>query len=200
MNAQAQTVAQYIEALNNAFDARVAFEASKSKDASSNIAHTLHMLRKEVTQEKTASVLQASYIDADFINRSIRADARLNVYAAQKYSNVARTIAKVETLNHYTRAILKTAQAFAQAELQMTSDDAKSACTLDMKVKDAKREKLISKYAKHIAVSTANTQSSSSLDALVAFDVLKRSKNDANETIYIVNNDSANTQALLAAL
>jgi hypothetical protein len=193
-------VANYIVALNAALDARVAFEAAKAKDASSNIAKTLADIRKSVTHERVASVLLASKIDAAFINRAQRADARMNVYAAEKVVNVALALASAATLNHYSRAILKTAQAFAAASLAMNNDDAKSACTLDVKVKEPKREKLIVKYQKHIAISTATTQSSSSLDALCMFGVLTRGKDDANVTIYTLNAEHANTQALLARI
>lgn len=190
----------YIKALNDAIDARAQFEAGKNKDASSNIAKTLADIRKSVSHERIASIMLASNIDANFINRAQRADSRMNVYAVEKVVNVARAIAKVETLNHYSRFILQTAKVFAENKLQMNNDDAKSACSLEVKVKETKREKLIVKYQKHVSFSTANAQSSSSLDALCMFNVLTKSKDEANKDVYIFNADNENAKTLLAQL
>ncbi len=193
-------IAAYIDALNAAFDARVAFEASKAKDETSNIAKTLAALRKSATHAKIAGILASADIDAAFINRAIRADVRMNVYAAEKVINVALAIAAADKLNHYTRAILASAASLARHEQALTHDDAKSACTLAIKVKDAKREKMLVKYQKHVAVSTAATQSSSSLDALVMFGILLRSSDEANNTVYKINAENDNAKKLVAQL
>lgn len=191
-------IAEYVVALNNAFDARASFEASKMSD-NSNIQKTLSNLRKSVTRESVARVFVAHNIDAALINRALRVDSRINVYAYQKIENIACALNKAESLNHYSKAILATAKRFADNSMSITQDDAKSACTLDMKVKDAKREKLIVKYQKHVAVSTANTQASSSLEALCTFDVLKRAKNNENETVFVLQ-DNETTKALLTLI
>lgn len=191
-------LANYVVALNAAFDSRAAFELSKN-EANDNIQKTLRDMRKSMTRESVASVLLASNVSADFVNDSIRVDSKYNVYAAQKVDNIACYLLKAEALNHYTLAILRSLLSLEKAELQLTHEDAKSACTLEMKLKDAKREKLLVKYQKHVAISTANTQSSSSLEALVTFNVLKRARNAENETVFtLCDNDT--TREILARL
>lgn len=192
------SVANYIDSVRVAFNARREFEIAKNKDANSNIHKTLSALEKSVTRESIAQVFMSHNIDSNLINRAIRADSRINVYAFEKIENVASALLKACALNHYSRAILATAKNLQEQNLQLTNQDAQSACTLDFKLKDTKREKLIIKYQKHIAYSTATTQSSSSLEALCAFNVLKRAKNESNETIYILQDDNDSAKALLA--
>lgn len=191
-------VASYIVALNVAFDSRALFEAQKN-EANENIQKTIKDIRKSMTRESVASVLLASNVSADFVNESIRVDSKYNVYAAQKVDNLACFILKAESLNHYTLAILRSLLSLEKNEMQLTHEDAKSACTLEMKLKDAKREKLLIKYQKHVAISTANTQSSSSLEALCTFNVLKRSRNAENETVFTLCDNDA-TREILARI
>lgn len=191
-------ITNYVVALNAAFDSRAAFEQNKN-EANDNIQKTLKDLRKSMTRESVASVLLASNISAEFINDANRVDSKFNVYAAQKVDNIACYLLKAESLNHYTLAILRSLLSLEKHELQLTQDDAKSACTLEMKLKDAKREKLLIKYQKHVAISTANTQSSSSLEALVTFNVLKRARNAENETVFTLCDNDA-TREIIARL
>ena len=186
-----QNVTEYKSALIAAFDSRASFEASKNA-SNENIQKTLRDLLKSISRDSVCTVLQASNVNAAFINESIRVDSKFNVYAAQKVDNIACYMNKAEALNHYTLAILKTLLSLEKNEMKLTQEDAKSACTLEMKLKDAKREKHIVKYAKHVAISTANTQSSSSLEALVTFNVLQRSKDSENNTVFVLaDNDTA---------
>lgn len=188
----------YVAALNNAFDSRVAFEATKN-EANENIQKTLKDLRKSMTRESVAKTLLASSVSADFINEALRVDSKYNVYAAQKVDNIACYINKAESLNHYTLAILRSLLSLEKNEMKLTQEDAKSACTLEMKLKDAKREKLLVKYQKHVAISTANTQSSSSLEALCTFKILKRERNAENETVFSLQDNEA-TKALITRI
>jgi hypothetical protein len=194
-----KNTASYIADLKIAFDARRAFENAKAKDSSSNIHKTLAALEKSVTRDAIAKVFVAHNIDANLINRAVRADSRINVYAFEKIENVASALLKAQALNHYSRAILATAKALTENDMQLTNQDAQSACTLDFKLKDAKREKLVHKYQKHVAYSTATTQSSSSLEALCTFNILKRGKNESGETVYILQ-DNESAKALCANL
>jgi hypothetical protein len=192
-------VMNYIASLNAAFEARKEYEIAHGKDASANIHKTLSKVRKSMTRDVVATCLLASNVDADFINASVRASNRFNVYAIEKVDNIACALLKAESVNHYTRAILATALAFEKNDLVMTRDEARSACSLALKVKDAKREKLVSKYKKHIDASTASTQSSSSLEALVTFNILARSKDDqGNDTFKTIDNEA--TRALIERL
>ena len=194
---QAHTIASYIVSLNEAFDARADFERSKAKDDSSNIHKTLAKLRKNVTRESVASFFMSHNIDAALINRAIRADSRINVYAYEKIENVASAALKSEALNHYSVAILKSALSLEGVDSALTFEDAKAACSADSKLKDNKRDKLIKRYSRIVASGTASTQSSSSLEALCAFDVLKRSRNSEGDTVFIVNHENDVAKALI---
>lgn len=196
-------VSDYSVAILAAFDSRKSYEIAKAESTESDCSSmlkTLADMRKTVSHSVISEIMFASAIDAEFINKSERSNARFNVYSAEKVINVARSLAKVSALNHYTRAILATMQKLALTEQLLTHDDAQSACSLDCKSKDAKREKLIVKYQKHVAKSTAATQSSSSINALQVFGVITETRDAANVTSYRLNVESENCKTLLAAL
>lgn len=184
----------YRDALINAIEQRKSFEASHDA-TNDNIQDTLTKLIKEC-HDKTCETLASLNVDVAFINRHERANKRFNVYAAQKVTNIARYLNASASLNHYTRAIVETMLALEAAKLTLTQADAQAACSLDVKVKDNKKTKLIKRYQKHVAASTAATQSSSSLNALQVCNVIRESRNDANETIYMLN-DNTSAKALL---
>lgn len=188
---------EFKTALVAAIDARKAFEADKSAE-NANIQKTLDDIKKSVDHIKICETMFANNVDANLIMRKERVSDCFNVYAYQKVVNIARAANAAQALNHYTRAILLTAKAFANADMLLSHDDAKSACTLSHKVKDSKREKLINKYQKHVALSTANTQSSSSVNALQAYNVLIEKRDNANNVVYSLNTENELTHKLLA--
>lgn len=191
----AKKITDFRSKLVKAFDARAAYESSKNADNDS-IQKTLRDMRASVDNDMIAEVFAIANVDANFINRSERKTARFNVYSAQKVINIARAAKSAETLNHYTRAILASAIALSEHDMLINHRDAASACTLSVKT-DAKREKLLRKYQKHVAANTAATQSSSSINALQMFDVLRETRDDANNVCYSVNADSEITKALI---
>jgi hypothetical protein len=189
----------YAQQIALAFDARKSYEVSKNSECDSMLA-TLKTLRETATNDVIANILAASNVDANFINKSERSNARFNVYAAEKVLNVALNVAQVKALNHYTRAILHAAIALEANETLLTYADAQSACSLKVKVKDAKREKIISKakYQKNVELNTVTTQSSSSIAALKMFNVLIESRDAANVTCYKINRECDTFKALTA--
>jgi hypothetical protein len=193
-NAQ-NTIENYVTSLRNAFASRVEFE--KTKNVKENIFVTLTKLEKALTRASIAQVFMSHNVDANFINRHIRADSRMNVYAIDKADNVASALAKSETLNHFTRAILLTAKRFSENELLATREDFCAACNTSAKLKDAKRDKLLVRTSRHVSASTASSQYSSSLDALVLFNVLVKTQDKENNEAYKLNADSDATKALL---
>lgn len=195
-----KTIEEISTELNTAFDARLNYETAKNAE-NVNIVKTINNVRKSMTHATIAQVLLSSNYDAASINRAERVNARRNVYSIEKDDNIARTIAKVELLNHYTLAILKTAIALEQNDMLLTHKDAASACSLDVKISDATREKIIAlnKYAKHIAANTASTQSSSSINALVAMNVLIETRDAAAAIAYSVNKKSFAAKKLIAS-
>ncbi len=188
-------------ALAAAFVARKDYEAEKNADNGS-MQLTLDKLAKAADHEVIAELMVAANIDPAFINRSERSTARFNVYAAEKVVNVARALAAVQTLNHYTRAVLATAKALEGAELVMTHKDAVAACSMDVRHTDNKREAIIKavRYQKHTSSSTASTQASSSINALQLWGVLVESRDAAGAATYKIAPQSAAAVNLLAQL
>lgn len=198
---QMNNAQEYQIALVAALDARAEYELAKNAENDS-MKSTLSAIRKTISHEKIAEFFYTSNVDANLINSAKRSSARFNVYSYEKVLNVAQYALSVAQLNHYTLNILKTAIAFAANDMTLTHDDAQSACSLKMKARDAKREKLISKYQKHVAQNTATVQSSSSIAALVAFDILRETRDAANVTCFKLNLESealAKIQSKLAA-
>ncbi|MBS7701478.1 MULTISPECIES: hypothetical protein [unclassified Chelatococcus] len=97
-------VADFRASLVAAIDARIAYEKDKDADNMS-MRKTLANIRKSADHDRIAEIMLASQCDTNRINRSERSNARYNVYAYEKDINIARSIARVNALNHYTRAI-----------------------------------------------------------------------------------------------
>lgn len=176
----------YMTALLDAINARFDYETAKNADSHS-MQKTLADLKKAMSVARIAEVMQAANVDAAFINRAERSNARFNVYAAEKVVNIARTLANVATLNHYTRAIILSMSALEANQLTLTQKDAVAACSVAVKLTDAKRDKMLVKYQKHASANTASTQASSSLNALKTFNMIRESRDDANNAVFVLN-------------
>lgn len=176
----------YMTSLLDAMNARFDYETAKNAD-SHNMQKTLADLKRAMSVVSVAQMMQAANVDAAFINRAERSNARYNVYAAEKVVNIARTLANVATLNHYTRAILLSMSALEANQLTLTQKDAVAACSVAVKLSDVKRDKLLVKYQKHASANTASTQASSSLNALKTFNMIRESRDDANNAVFVLN-------------
>lgn len=176
-------VQNYLNDMLAAFDARATYERSKNAE-NDNMQKTLKDLRASVAHVKIAEIMSACNVNAQFINRAERNNARFNVYSAEKVVNVARAIASVNSLNHYTKAIYASILSFANAKLDFSHKDAIAACSLSVKCSDTKRAKALVQYQKHVAANTASTQASSSLNALLQYRVIEEYRDAANNVCY----------------
>lgn len=200
MNTAENNVTDFRASLVNALNDRKAYELAKNVD-NSNMQKTLSDLIKSIDHDAIASALIACNYDASRITAQNRVNAKTNVYALEKDVNAARFIANVPcALNHYTLNVFLSAVSLRKADKTLTHEDARSACSLSVKVKDAAREALLSKYQKHVAENTASTQSSSSISTLKAFQVLRETRDAANVTCYTLNVDSEATRKLAEKL
>lgn len=190
-------VNDYVALIVSEFNARKSYETAKNVENDS-IQSTLNDMIKVVSHEKIAEVMMNSNVNAAFINRQERVNARFNVYSAEKVLNIAQCAVAVRALNHYTRAILLSAHTLNAHDMLLSHKDAVAACSLNCKT-DAKREALIKsvRYAKHVDAKTASTQSSSSINALQMYEVLLETRDAANTTVYRLNTESETTQKLL---
>ncbi|UIN38403.1 hypothetical protein [Methylobacterium oryzae] len=193
-----EALAAYTADLATSIAARAAYETEQNPE-NTNIQKTLKGLAEDFASEHVTKFMFAASVDANFINRQERKNKRFNVYSAQKVANVARAAAQAETLNAYSATLLRTAIALTRAELSMTHRDAHSALCLDLKVDAAKAQHIV-RYGKNIASNTADTQSSSSINALQMFNVLKEIRDDRNEVAYTVDLSNKTTKALCKAL
>lgn len=189
-------LANYVASLNAAFDARAVYETNKNADNAS-MTKTLTTLRKNVVHDDVASVMLACNVKADFINRAERSNARFNVYSAEKVVNVARYLSvSTERLNHYTLAILKSCISLSDAQMSLTHDDAQASCSSDIRASDIKKRKLLTHYARVVAKNTASTQSSSSINALQMFDIIKETRDANNNVAYVFNDEHAHAKSI----
>ena len=177
-------VEKYQSDMNAAFDARATYEREKNID-NLNMQKTLSDLRASVAHVEIAKLMLAANVDCNFINRAERANARFNVYSAEKIVNIIRHAASVSALNHYTLHILRSIVACERASVDFTQREAVASCSLDVKV-DTSKLHLISQYQKHIASNTAATQASSSINALLMTHAIVEYRNAANATCFKV--------------
>ncbi|AMB48297.1 hypothetical protein [Methylobacterium sp. AMS5] len=195
--AKNEAVTAYKLALTSAFDAREAYE--RENNANENIFKTFKSLRADFASDVVCEVMHTANVAADFINRQERRNKRFNVYSAEKVFNVARAAVKAEALNVYSKHVFLTALNLTKADKSMTHADAQASLCDALKC-DATKEQLISRYARSIAASTADTQSSSSINALQMFDVLTETRDDMNKVAYKLNLSATTTKRLAKAL
>lgn len=190
------TVQSYADMLRASVAERRTYEQAKNASCDSML-DALKTFDKRLAQDSVVALCATANLNANILNRAERNNARFNIYSFAKIlSDVSRA-----SMNHYTLAILKSAVALRTAKLTLTHADAVAACSLTVKHRDVSRAKIIaaSRYAKHVAVNTASTQSSSSINSLQALNVLAESKDDANHVCYtLCDNDFAN--ALIASV
>ena len=172
------------------------YEIAKNANCDSMLSN-LAAFDKRLSNDAVIALLFATSIDANILNRQERNNARFNIYSFAKIL----VDTSVSTMNHYSKAILRAAIALKKNDLKLTHADAVFACSFDAKHKDNSRAKIMkaAQYAKHVALNTASTQSSSSINSLCALNVLTESRDDANHVCYSIS-DNAHAVALCEAL
>lgn len=185
----AATLAAYVADINVACDERDAYEVSKNADCVL-MQKQIKDYRKSMTNERVATVMLLCNVNAQFINRAERSNARYNIKSVKKVVDNALFLATSHNkMHHYCEAILKTAITLTDAKLSMTHEDAQTACTLKLKSSDKNKKALIKQYQSHVDISTANTQSSSSINALQMFHLLNETKDEKNNVAYTFNDE-----------
>lgn len=192
-----EALAQYRVNLDAAFAERAQFE--RDKQSKENIFSTLKDLQDDYKSDLVVEALHSAKVDANFINRQDKRDARFNVYSAEKVFKIARASLKAASLDQYTFHILRTAHAMLADDVLMTSQDAYAAICAKCATDEVKT-KYLSRMLKIVAVSTATTQASSSINALKTFDVLIETRDAMNNVAYKLNTTNATTKKLCKAL
>ena len=187
----------YISALIDAVDVRKAYEVAKNAENDSMFAK-LKMFRASVAHERIASIMLASNVDANLLNRQERINARFNEKSYVKVLNIAQSIARVAQLNIYTRAILLSVKCFEDNGMLLTQAETKQACTSNSRLSVTTRNSALIRTHKMYDSSTCSTQASSTNNALQAYGVLIETRDSANQLCFALNRENETTKALLA--
>lgn len=193
------TIEQYQSQLIAAIDSRRAYEVEKNADNDSMLAK-LKSFRVTVAHARIAELMLTANVDSNLINRQERVNARYNEKAFVKVVNIARALAKVETLNSYTRAILHSVKMFCDNEMLLTETETRACCSNNGRIDNVSRNSLLQRVSKFYEASTVSTQASSSNNALQAYDVIRETRDANGKLAFTLNRESATTQALLALL
>lgn len=179
-----------------AIDARIAHEKARATACAASMKF-LTDARAFCERENVHAFLASANVDAAFFNANVNASDKFCMKAINRamqyvqYAMSKSAILKVEN----ARVVLETAINLHRANMQMTRADAQASCT-------SKADKSVSvdkDKAKYIVrrdtiVAASKRQSSMSLLALQALDIIKQVSKDAFE----LNTESKLTQALLA--
>lgn len=175
-------------AIGAAFDARMAFEKVTGND---NIQKTLTKSRNQLASPRAAAVILACNVDISDINRSVHTGKCYNVYAIGKLSDMVYGVSGGAVNNAINIAIMKTLFKFRGADLVFTGEMAK-ACASDKIRIDAAINRVMVRHT--VSASTASTQASSTMQALVTLGVVNKSGSHKNPTYTLT--DAPVTHAL----
>lgn len=163
-----ETLMEKAKAIVGEIDARIEFQKQKDPDNSS-IQKTLDAVRKEFVTLRTASVLCATNVDPDFVNRVTHEGVRFNVYALGKIADVCRGLSDETLRNAINLACMRSLFRCRAAGIAFTGEIAK-ACASDKIRIDAAVSKHLVRHT--VSASTAPTQASSTMQALVTLGVV----------------------------
>lgn len=189
----ARETAQYTVAH---IDERARYEATKNSENDSIQKH-LKSARDKLSSARVARFMIAANVDSSFINRNERVNARYNVYAIEKVASLAHSVAFDKLHNAINANVLRSMFKCESAEIDFSHHLALCSASDKIVCKDAKARNRLSRHT--VSASTASTQASSTMNALVTCNVVSEYRNAANELCYKLN-DNALVQALRASL
>lgn len=168
----------------NALDERERFEIDAAEaekgDVNPNILRTIKKVRSQMVTKRAASLLCAIAVTPEFINRSINEGFRYNVYALGKLGDVIYGVTDGQIANAINLACMRTLFSFRRAGLTFDMEVAKGCCSKQYAMKKlgaAVRQHVISHT---VSESTAPTQASSTMQALVTLGVVTRQESGKN--------------------
>lgn len=177
--ALAQVVAQ-------AIDDRADYETKKNPENDSIQKH-VKSARSKLATATTARFFIAANVNVRYFNDAERVNARRNIYAILKLADLVHSVTLNAAHNAITRACLKSMIACADKDVAFTHKLALASAS-DKVTIDATVRKLLTRHT--VSASTASTQASSSMSALVAAHVCEEYKTESNEQAYrLCDND-----------
>jgi hypothetical protein len=156
------------------------FEKAKNPDNSS-IQSTLKKCRKEMVSKRAARVLVATGVDPSFMNRVLHDGSRYNVYAIGKVADLVKGASEGLVRNAINIACMRSLFACRAAGIEFTGELAKAAASDKIHVPIAIKRHL---FRHTVSSSTAPTQASSTMQALVTLGVVK-AEGSVKRPVYI---------------
>lgn len=171
----------------DALDARAAFQLEKDPD-NAKIQATIKKARQQMVTKRAARVLIAANVDVAFFNRSVHTGSRYNVYALGKLGDLVVGLTNGGVIaNAVNLACMRSLFKFRAAGMAFTGDMAKAATSDKIRVEEHVRKVLI----RHtVSASTAPTQSSSTMQALVTLGIVTASGGTKNPTYTLTDHPS----------
>lgn len=194
-----ETADALVMALAREIDERSAFETAKDPD-NLNIQRTLKKVRSQLVTKRAARFSHAANVPTSFINRSIHGGSCYNVYALGKYADLVNFSVTGQVMNAINNACLRSLFRVIDAGKVFTMETAKMACSTNYTAKDG-TDVARSHLVRHtVAPSTAPTQASSTMQALVTIGVVRAVGSTKNPRYELTANPiTAKFRELLAA-
>jgi hypothetical protein len=184
-NVDDDMVDKAVFAVAKAIDDRAAYE---EKHGHPNIQRVLKSVRTAfVSKSATRAMLAAGFDEAD-INRSVHDGKRYNVYALGKLADAIKALSGGQINNAINNACMRSLFKFNKANVAFTMDMAKAACSAQIRV-DAAVKGLLIRHT--VSPSTAPTQASSTMQALVSLGVVTSSGGGRNPTFTVTEAPAA---------
>ena len=166
----ANMIAEMASKVAREFDDRATFER-RMRPNNESIQKTLAKSRAKLIQAHITQAMFAANVAPNFVNRSLAADKRYNVYAIEKAADLLATLAgKAQLNNAINRAIVKSMIAFRASGVAFTGNSADAATSDKIKVENG-TAKLLTRHT--VSASTAPTQSSSTMNALETLGIVR---------------------------
>lgn len=175
-------------ARNNLFaqcETRISYEIDKASQADESVTADNLLIAKKLRKQRDSlnheNVLQLAIdfnvAEFDFFNVHKRSNERFNIYAIEKIAKILRNVVKADSMSKHCYNVLfnalKLRDAIESDKFEYTRSHVKS--TVSAHYRDA-QSKAVSKLAKRcetVSASTASTQASSTINALVVLHVAK---------------------------
>lgn len=179
-----ETVLAKAHAIADSITDRAAYERSTNPE-NANIQRTLAKVQSAFVSKAAARVMLATATSPDFINRSVHEGKRYNVYALGKAADIMKAATDGVLSNAINNACMRSLFAMRGAGLPFTLETAKACASKNYQCDAAVRRHL----TRHtVSPSTAPTQASSTMQALVTLGVVKSTGSSKNPTFVLTDN------------
>lgn len=192
-----QQVEETVFAIATQLDRRAEQEAKDHPDNAS-IQSTLKKARSAMVTKRAAKVMLAANIDPAVFNRSVHSGSFYNVYAIGKLADFMAALTGGVLKNAINNACLRSLFQVNKAGLVFDLDTAKACASNKVPVKAEGVRKHLVRHT--VSESTAPTQASSTMQALVTLNVVKVTGSARNPSYELLENGvTEKLRALIAA-